>query len=540
MSESAAAGFPENQSALAKGIRSARRGNKVAAQRFLSAAIQQEPASEEAWLWLARVQENPQDQAASLQRVLQLNPENKWAAEQLATLQAQANQPSQQRAQTQAVSADSINSDLADTDLANTAAFANTPKGLTTFACPHCAAALQIHNPESRVYACQFCKTVIDLSAAQPSILGSNSRWAKPLQPIEPGMKGTFNKIEYEVIGWVQYEGRDDEEVWRWDEWSMLSAKGDFLWLSYSDDEGFLLQKRQAPTEAFNFQLAEYLPTEDGKVRIQERSTAKIRAIGGELTWKAAVDDKMLYLEAHRGDYRYSAELIPNQELEIFRGKGIPAQTVWQAFQRQDKLDELSITEQLNGFFKKLCFTAIVLAIAALAILLTLTPQTIFSGELLLQAGEAGAQETAPFSVSNVRRPLRVSIRGANIPANTWSEVDVALVDDEENEYLLFTQELWHETGYDEGAWDESSLRGSYRFKLPEPGQYSIELTLDGESTGTKSDYPVQVTVEERVWVTEYVLAAAVFMILMAVYFGIRASNHTIGSFVEMMSDNDE
>ncbi len=73
----------ENPS-LQKGIRAARRGYKEPAQRLLRQAIQVEPNNEQAWMWLSRVVDVPQQRTECLQRVLSINPDNHWAAEQLA------------------------------------------------------------------------------------------------------------------------------------------------------------------------------------------------------------------------------------------------------------------------------------------------------------------------------------------------------------------------------------------------------------------------------------------------------------------------
>ena len=80
---------PQVKEALEKGIRAARRGRKEPAQRLLGQVVQAEPNNEEAWLWLARVIDQPADRAACLQRVIEINPNNSWAAEQLAELQSQ-------------------------------------------------------------------------------------------------------------------------------------------------------------------------------------------------------------------------------------------------------------------------------------------------------------------------------------------------------------------------------------------------------------------------------------------------------------------
>jgi tetratricopeptide (TPR) repeat protein len=54
------------------------------ARRAFTAITQTEPSNEQAWLWLARTSQSPEDQFAALQRVLTLNPGNEVAQRVLA------------------------------------------------------------------------------------------------------------------------------------------------------------------------------------------------------------------------------------------------------------------------------------------------------------------------------------------------------------------------------------------------------------------------------------------------------------------------
>jgi len=58
------------------------------------------------------------------------------------------------------------------------------------------------------------------------------------------------------------------------------------------------------------------------------------------------------------------------------------------------------------------------------------------------------------------------------------------------------------EEGRDEdGYWHENDLEESSVFKVDEPGEYYIEVTLD---EATVQSLPVTVTVEEGVWLSRY------------------------------------
>jgi twitching motility two-component system response regulator PilG len=62
-----------------QGIALARAGDKPQARPLLRQAVEQDPANESAWMWLASVAESPQEALAALERVLALNPDHEQA-----------------------------------------------------------------------------------------------------------------------------------------------------------------------------------------------------------------------------------------------------------------------------------------------------------------------------------------------------------------------------------------------------------------------------------------------------------------------------
>jgi hypothetical protein len=73
---------------LAQGIAAAKAGDRATARRLLSQAVQQNPESEAAWLWLSGVLDTRQGRAFCLRQVLNLNPNHSAAQRGLAALEA--------------------------------------------------------------------------------------------------------------------------------------------------------------------------------------------------------------------------------------------------------------------------------------------------------------------------------------------------------------------------------------------------------------------------------------------------------------------
>jgi CheY-like chemotaxis protein len=62
-----------------EGVALARAGDKSRARPLLRQAVENDPANESAWMWLASVAESPQDALTTLERVLALNPDHEQA-----------------------------------------------------------------------------------------------------------------------------------------------------------------------------------------------------------------------------------------------------------------------------------------------------------------------------------------------------------------------------------------------------------------------------------------------------------------------------
>lgn len=75
---------------LEEGVAAAKAGDKAQARRLLRVAVEQNPASEVAWLWLAGVAASPQEAIGCLQHVLEVNPDNVRAKKGLVWARAQA------------------------------------------------------------------------------------------------------------------------------------------------------------------------------------------------------------------------------------------------------------------------------------------------------------------------------------------------------------------------------------------------------------------------------------------------------------------
>ena len=304
---------------LDRAVRAARRGHDEAARRLLDPILIDDPDNELALAWRARVEADPDTKAGFLQRVLDVNPRAQWATDALADL-GDATETAAPKA---SGSLDSVGRRTAKID---------------HLQCPNCGGQVEIHPDRgSKSVACQHCGSVLDLTSKQLEILGRFKRRFQPAQDILPGAEGTFDGERHVVMGWLRYKGWDSEESWTWDEWQLLGDSGAVRYLSWSHDEGFLLQTPVRPTPKTTRTGIE-LPS--GRVNFYEQSPASITGMAGELTWLPRLDETLQVGEAKRGGVQYSAELTAD-EVEVVAGSRMDELAVWEAFGRTDKIEAI-------------------------------------------------------------------------------------------------------------------------------------------------------------------------------------------------------
>jgi hypothetical protein len=514
---------------LRKGIRAVRRGHEEPARRLLIQVVRADPKNEEAWLWLSRVAETPEQRATCLERVVDLNPENRWAQEQL---QAMAGAPAPPPLPAEA------EAEAAETSAPPAPAEADLEVELLQ--CPQCGAPLTPRaGADTRTLVCGHCNSILDLTEEQASVVGE-TRLTKPLQPIKPGMEATFGDTRYQVIGWLRYEGWDDEDTWTWDEWLLISSEGAYLWLSYDREAGFVIQHKIRPTKAFEPTRARFtgIPVPGGTARVIESAPARVTAIEGELTWRAQVGERLRYMDARLGDRRYSLE-YGTDEIELYEGREISPIAVWRAFGRDDLVAQVKARAQVRGRYKAL--GVVTLVVAVISMLLAL--YGAMSGqELLKQTAQLSAtrreQAVGPIEVTDPNRAYRVKLR-TSLPVNNWAVVNVTANGPQENEFYLFAEEFWDEEGYDDGYWHESDTRARRFFRPDTTGPYYLTLELD---EATVSALNVAVEVVGPVWVSGYPTAFAVICGFLGYIFLMMGAGTSpsapLSAFLEMAEDD--
>ena len=480
---------------LQKGIKAARRGHKEPAQKLLGQVVQADPANEQAWLWLSKVTEQPEQKAQRLERVIQLNPDNQWAAQELAALQSQA-----APAEEAAVSAPSLEAETQPELKPISADYK-----LEVLNCPNCGSPLDIQGGAGvKTIVCNACSSVIDLTPEQAAVVGQAGKKKRALLPIELGATFKLGDANYQVIGWIRYEGWDDEDRWRWDEWLLASGDGEFRWFTYDPEDGFSLQKKVPLSGPVDFRQAT-IPVPGGAARVIERAQAKIIALDGELTWRAKVGERIRYMDAKKGEQRYSVEFTPD-EVELSAGKSVAEEAVWQSLGNQEMVDALQKQKTTRGIYRRLALASLLFLLLSCGCMLF----TSASGTSLLQQDITLSRDesvtSSPFTVKS-GRVHEVTLRAAT-PSDQWGPITVEALDSAGNKTLLFTKTF--------GDGDSSV---SHTFRPQQSGEYRLILTLkEGQMTLVNTT----ITVRGGIWAGFLFIFFIIVMVILGFIFFIK------------------
>lgn len=97
-----------------------------------------------------------------------------------------------------------------------------------------------------------------------------------------------------------------------------------------------------------------------------------------------------------------------------------------------------------------------------------------------------------PFKVEQANSNMQIAVAQWPISVGTWVAVDVEVLDENKQYLFGFGDEFWHETGYDEGHWDESNNSMYMNIHFEKAGDYYLSLTAESNSNlATIADYKV-------------------------------------------------
>ncbi|MFC4278792.1 DUF4178 domain-containing protein [Achromobacter aloeverae] len=102
--------------------------------------------------------------------------------------------------------------------------------------CPSCGAPISFAAAVATQVICPNCRAQLDCSGDTAEVLAKQKKIASIKTTLALGAKATIDGAPYTLIGLMQCEDPDPEELSRWVEYLLYSPKQGFLWLVESDE----------------------------------------------------------------------------------------------------------------------------------------------------------------------------------------------------------------------------------------------------------------------------------------------------------------
>lgn len=205
------------------------------------------------------------------------------------------------------------------------------PLEATQIDCRGCGAKVDIHaGLRTKTFVCDYCGSVNEgekVTAVQD--MQALRAQYQPWSHLRLGMRAKLLGRDYQIIGRI----RSKEQYWWWDEWLLYSDAGFPLWLQEGEG-GFTIYRVFYPTFPVNpWTAGSFIKLDNtgGNAQVRERGTGEVVFLEGEFTWSAKPGEQNHYLEAFRGQTRYSVEYT-DQEIQYLRGESRDAKAIYQVF----------------------------------------------------------------------------------------------------------------------------------------------------------------------------------------------------------------
>lgn len=405
---------------------------------------------------------------------------------------------------------------------------------LRALKCTQCGGSIELrggHNVRSIV--CQYCGSCLD-SKDQFKLLHKFVNQKRPFMPLKIGAKGKLKGVLFTVIGVLQYEEREDGEVYHWLEYLLFSQTHGYVWLCYEDGHWVMVYEVKDLPET-EVELVSPRKTRfkvrDKTFKVFESSGAQISYVEGELTWQARQNEKIRYLDAVCPPYMYSIEMRGSEQ-EYFWGEYISVGDINESF----KIEGYEPTTvfpcqpyKVNPLFEGFSIGALAAGVLALFMYFAISSNGSLVmnqkfGSQLFAEGETSRE----FKVEEPGSLYGIKVYTPNL-SNAWSFFDVRVVDkDEANQLFTMPTALSYYEGYEDGEhWSEGSTEVVSYFRIPESGEF--KLALDGEGGTAEEPAPgftlsnVNVEIRKGVRLGHYTLAWFVLCLLAAAPYVISA-----------------
>ena len=369
--------------------------------------------------------------------------------------------------------------------------------------CPNCGGALDLIAPDkTERVTCPFCNSLLDVNQGDLTYLHALNPSPSDDFVLPIGAEGTFASSEkYKIIGAMVRSVTIEGTKYFWHEYLLYNASIGFRWLVHSDNHWNFVETINAAEVTATGNAANY---NSKNFRIFQDAPATVEYVKGEFYWRVeqgetvrAVDyvapPQMLSLEQTQNEMNWSlgTYLTVSEVEKAFGASGLPKP--WNVAPNQPFT---------GGFYIKTGLAMLVLLCAAAIFMI---PASGFSNNALAQqivlqplANENASQTvfSQPFEIKS-RRNVKIT---ANAPGvnNSWANLDVDLVDEQNNNIESVPIDVEYYNGVEDGeAWTEGGQSSDATMSSLPAGKYS--LRVEGSWGNWQQPLAVNIKVEQNV-----------------------------------------
>jgi ribosomal protein L37AE/L43A len=365
-----------------------------------------------------------------------------------------------------------------------------------TFRCTQCGAPVTPKAEASVVIACGSCGSVIDLEDSRHPVLfqAALDKGIRPLIPL--GSRGRLRGNDYEVIGFLQRETREEGIAYLWSEYLLFNLGGGFAWLSEYDGHWNYIQPTTHQPVFFRARGAEFAQYRERRFRHFQTSEATVTYVLGEFYWRVALGEKARVRDFVDPPWMLSEERM-DKELLWSVGEYIDGEELREAFKIDSAFPEpMGVYAnqpspwqgKLGGYWRR--FAGFALLLAALQAFFVLQDTRADVPRMTVQL-DAGHPETAPIS------PV------FDLPGGGRRDVEVEADLDSGDTRLVLKMDLVNDQGVALHGTREVSAYGgadnavpghrktTLRFAGVPKGRYYLAVAAEGEGGATTAGQPV-------------------------------------------------
>lgn len=390
-----------------------------------------------------------------------------------------------------------------------------------TLACATCETVVEIAGGEAaRLASCPRCGNGFDISKAEITPLGLMRQGNRPRSlALRLAQEVKHSGESYRVAGIVRYIDAEHGPTYSWAEYLLHSDKLGYRYLvcenghwSWCEE---LWERPTADLRGHNPGQKLRFLRKDWTVVESRRNGAKIDWVEGELPWIAQRGDTISYLDAAHPPELLSISWTAREQ-EYFRSTYLPiSQVETMLGVARDKLPpRVGVAPHqpyLSTRFRRealVIMLALSVAASFLGIAACSQKGTSVASFSLGNATEAEEFLSSSFTIAEAPTVCRVEFTATNM-ANSWSYLEVGLVNEAEEVLLDFSAEMSFYSGVEGGeSWREGNPTCTRNFRVEKPGVYRFLVQgVHGFENNPQAPGPgheVQATVYQGAGISRY------------------------------------